>query len=52
VSKGNLLGWQERLVVPLLRHGDSLQPMEFDHLMIAVQGKKEEEEAVKETSVR
>ena len=47
MSKGNLLGWQERPVVLLPQHGDSLQLMEFGHLMIAVQGKKEEEDAVK-----
>jgi hypothetical protein len=40
------------LVVLLLQYGGSLQPMEFGHSMIVVQGKKEEEEAVKETNVR
>ncbi len=39
------------MVVFLPQHGDFQQPMEFGHLMIVVRA-KEDEEAVKETSIR
>jgi hypothetical protein len=45
VLKKDLLGWQERLVVPLPQHYGFLQPMEFGHLTFVVQEAKGEEEA-------
>ena len=39
------------MVVLLPQYDDSPQPMEFGHSTIVVQGKKEEDAAVKETSV-